>query len=88
MPIYEYAPTSGHCEECKGVFEVTQRMADAKLTACPTCGAPCERRISAVALGGNWSLSRAGSGTRASRSTRKPATASMKEQRVRAVPSI
>ena len=56
MPIYEYAPTSGHCEQCKGVFEVMQRLADAKLTACPTCGQPCERRISAVALGGNWSL--------------------------------
>lgn len=53
MPIYEYAPTSGHCEQCKGVFEVMQRLADAKLTACPTCGQPCERRISAVALGGN-----------------------------------
>jgi putative FmdB family regulatory protein len=57
MPIYEYAPTSGHCEKCNGVFEVMQRMADAKLTACPACGQPCERRISKVALGGNWSLS-------------------------------
>ena len=57
MPIYEYAPTSGHCEKCNGVFEVMQRLADAKLTTCPSCGQPCERRISAVALGGNWSLS-------------------------------
>ena len=57
MPIYEYAPTSGHCEKCNGLFEVMQRLADAKLTACPTCGQPCERRISKVALGGAWSLS-------------------------------
>ncbi len=56
MPIYEYAPTSGHCEKCKGLFEVVQRMADARLTACPSCGQPCERRISAVALGGTWSV--------------------------------
>ena len=52
MPIYEYAPTSGHCEKCKGLFEVVQRLADARLTTCPTCGQACERRISAVALGG------------------------------------
>ena len=57
MPIYEYSPISGHCEKCKGVFEVMQRIADAKLTACPECGQPCQRRISRVALGGTWSLS-------------------------------
>ena len=56
MPIYEYAPTSGHCDQCHGLFEVVQRIADAKLTTCPTCGQPCERRISRVALGGTWSL--------------------------------
>ena len=57
MPIYEYAPVSGQCDKCKGRFEVMQRIADAKLTACPDCGQPCERRIGAVALGGTWSLS-------------------------------
>lgn len=57
MPIYEYAPTSGQCEKCHGLFEVVQRIADPKLTQCPSCGQPCERRISAVALGGTWSLS-------------------------------
>jgi len=57
MPIYEYAPVSGRCEQCKGLFEVVQRIADAKLTQCPSCGQACERRISAVALGGTWSLS-------------------------------
>ncbi|MHB8668572.1 MAG: FmdB family zinc ribbon protein [Burkholderiales bacterium] len=57
MPIYEYAPTSGHCDQCGGRFEVMQRVADAKLAACPTCGQPCTRRISAVALGGTYSVS-------------------------------
>jgi putative FmdB family regulatory protein len=57
MPIYEYAPVSGHCDKCNGIFEVVQRIADAKLGTCPNCGQACERRISAVALGGNWSLS-------------------------------
>ncbi|OGA33928.1 MAG: hypothetical protein A3F75_13670 [Betaproteobacteria bacterium RIFCSPLOWO2_12_FULL_64_23] len=57
MPIYEYAPVSGRCEQCKGVFEVMQRLTDAKLSACPTCGQRCERRISAVALGGTYSVS-------------------------------
>lgn len=57
MPIYEYAPTSGHCDQCQGLFEVVQRIADPKLSACPSCGQPCERRISAVAIGGTWSLS-------------------------------
>lgn len=57
MPIYEYAPVSGHCERCKGVFEVMQRLTDAKLATCPTCGQPCARRISAVALGGTYSVS-------------------------------
>lgn len=57
MPIYEYAPTSGQCEKCNGLFEVVQRIADPKLTRCPSCGQACERRISAVALGGTWSLS-------------------------------
>jgi putative FmdB family regulatory protein len=57
MPIYEYAPTSGRCDKCNGLFEVMQHLADAKLSACPTCGQPCERRISRVALGGTWSLS-------------------------------
>ena len=56
MPIYEYAPTSGQCDKCNGRFEVMQRMADARLTACPTCAQPCARRISAVALGGTYAV--------------------------------
>jgi putative FmdB family regulatory protein len=57
MPIYEYAPLSGRCDKCDGLFEVVQRISDAKLTQCPNCGQACERRISAVALGGAWSVS-------------------------------
>ena len=55
MPVYEYSPTSGHCDQCDGSFAVMQRIADAKLTQCPTCGQACERQISAVALGGKYS---------------------------------
>jgi putative FmdB family regulatory protein len=57
MPIYEYQPLNAPCDQCQGVFEVFQRIADEKLSACPTCGKACERRISAVALGGKWSVS-------------------------------
>jgi putative FmdB family regulatory protein len=57
MPIYEYAPASGNCKQCGGRFEVYQRVADDKLTQCPDCGQPCERVISAVALGGKYSTS-------------------------------
>ena len=57
MPLYEYSPLYGQCDRCNGVFEVIQRIADDKLTACPTCRKPCERRISLVALGGKYSMS-------------------------------
>ncbi len=57
MPIYVYAPVSGSCPRCEGTFEVFQRVADDKLTACPSCGQACERRITAVAVGGKYSLS-------------------------------
>jgi putative FmdB family regulatory protein len=56
MPLYEYAPTSGQCNQCNGRFEVVQRLADEKLTQCPTCNQPCERQISRVALGGKFSV--------------------------------
>ena len=57
MPLYDYAPTSGHCDRCNGRFEVFQPLSAEKLTACPTCGQACERVISAVALGGKYSTS-------------------------------
>ena len=56
MPLYEYVPVSGHCDQCDGRFELMQRLADAKLTTCPSCGQACERRISAVALGGTYAV--------------------------------
>ena len=57
MPIYEYAPLSGQCDRCKGLFTVFQHMREDKLSACPDCAQPCERQISAVALGGKYSTS-------------------------------
>jgi putative FmdB family regulatory protein len=57
MPLYDYAPTSGRCDQCDGRVAVYQRIADAKLTECPTCNQPIERVISAVALGGKYSTS-------------------------------
>lgn len=56
MPLYDYAPVSGKCKVCHGRFEVTQRIADAKLKRCPTCKKPCERLISAARLGGKYNL--------------------------------
>jgi len=57
MPLYDYAPTSGVCDRCHGRFEVHQRLADAKLTQCPTCKQPVERLISAAKVGGKYSTS-------------------------------
>ncbi len=56
MPTYVYglvdtdldAPGCNHCRE---LFEITQRMSEDALTACPECGAPIERRIQAPNLG-------------------------------------
>ena len=55
MPLYDYAPLSGKCKVCRGRFEVMQRVAEAKLTRCPTCRKPCERLISAVPVHGKFS---------------------------------
>lgn len=57
MPLYEYAPASGRCERCNGRFEVVQRIAEPKLTQCPTCHQACERLISAVRIVGKYSTS-------------------------------
>jgi putative FmdB family regulatory protein len=56
MPLYDYAPKSGKCKRCNGRFEVMQRVAEPKLTRCPACNKPCERLISAVALGGKYAV--------------------------------
>ena len=52
MPIYVYeakTPEAG-CAVCRGGFEVTQSLKDAKLTRCPDCGAEIFRVIQAPGL--------------------------------------
>jgi len=48
MPIYEYRAkdSTRACEHCAESFEVTQRMSDPPLDACPVCGRAVERVIS------------------------------------------
>ncbi|MEE4167180.1 MAG: zinc ribbon domain-containing protein [Desulfocapsaceae bacterium] len=41
MPVYEY-----ECKECRKVYEVQQKMADAPLAACPDCRGPVTKLIS------------------------------------------
>ncbi len=57
MPIYEYeANDSEHaCPHCRRGFEVLQRIPDTPLTACPECGAPVHKLISAPQVGGSQS---------------------------------
>ena len=44
MPLYEYeCPTDG-------TFERMQKFSDPPLTACPTCGGPVEKLLSAPAI--------------------------------------
>lgn len=50
MPLYDYS-----CLTC-GRFEVSQKMSEPRLSACPTCGAPVQRLIS----GGAFQLKGAG----------------------------
>lgn len=45
MPLYEYA-----CDGCRAVHEVRQRIGDEPLRACPRCGQPVRRLISAPGL--------------------------------------
>ena len=44
MPVYEYRCENGH------QFEVTQRMSDDPVTACPTCGASVKRVFHPIAV--------------------------------------
>jgi putative FmdB family regulatory protein len=41
MPIYEY-----HCEKCNKTFERLQKISDASLCACPSCGSNSKRQMS------------------------------------------
>lgn len=45
MPLYEYA-----CDACHAVLELRQRISDDPLRACPRCGQPIRRLISAPNL--------------------------------------
>ena len=53
MPIYEY-----QCEACRHELEAIQKLSDAPLVECPSCGkSSLKKRISAVAFrlkGGGW----------------------------------
>jgi putative FmdB family regulatory protein len=57
MPIYEYQAkhSSRSCAHCARPFDVLRRLSDPPLTACPDCGAPVEKRISAPAVGSSRS---------------------------------
>lgn len=46
MPIYEFEGQGG-CPQCQGRFELIRRASDPDLDACPACGAPVRRVISA-----------------------------------------
>ncbi len=51
MPIYEY-----ECEKC-GPFEVMQRITEAPLKRCETCGKPVKKLMSNTSFalkGGGW----------------------------------
>jgi putative FmdB family regulatory protein len=50
MPIYEYEPDDGKCDQCGGRFETLQRINDPPLTSCPECGKPCHRVFSAFSM--------------------------------------
>lgn len=45
MPIYEYL-----CAGCGKHFEVTQKMSDAPLTVCESCGGKLEKQVSLGAI--------------------------------------
>ncbi|WP_439135513.1 FmdB family zinc ribbon protein [Pseudomaricurvus sp.] len=53
MPIYEY-----ECRACEHEMEALQKMSDAALTECPSCGKPeLRKKISAAGFrlsGGGW----------------------------------
>ena len=58
MPVYDYeaVDASKSCQCCGGGFEVTQSIHDPRLTACPQCGAPVRRVITAPAIGRSKSV--------------------------------
>ena len=53
MPVYQYEAVDPvkSCPRCADGFEAVQSIHDARLSACPACGAPIRRVISAPAIG-------------------------------------
>ena len=53
MPVYDYEATDAakSCDYCVKGFETVQSIHDPHLTACPKCGAPIHRVITAPAIG-------------------------------------
>ena len=52
MPVYEY-----ECTDCRKVFEIQQKMADAPLTVCPECEGAVKKLMSMSSFqlkGGGW----------------------------------
>ncbi len=58
MPIYEYRCVNPDCADFEGRYDKLQRLDDDGAAACPTCGAPGQRLISAprIASGGKHLL--------------------------------
>ena len=57
MPIYEYQaeePTR-NCSCCRRPFEALRKLSDPPLAACPRCGAPVVKLISAPSVGASRS---------------------------------
>ena len=52
MPLREYScvPGAAGCAYCRQGFEQLEAPVAAPLSACPRCGAPVERRLSAPAV--------------------------------------
>ena len=57
MPIREYSAveTARSCRYCKEGFEEMESIDAPARAACPRCGAPVERRLSAPSIGGSQS---------------------------------
>lgn len=53
MPTYEYEPVDAAraCAACRQGFELVRTLRDPPVLACPQCGAPVRKVISAPAIG-------------------------------------
>lgn len=50
MPIYTYRCVADGCADCSEGFDLLQRLSDPELAACPQCGRPVQKQLSAPAL--------------------------------------